>query len=55
MEVRAADALADNVPFRTARNQGHLLLIHEVFQLLSHLSDLVKRREIIAPLILNIK
>ena len=38
MKVSGTNALADNVPLRSRRNELHLLSFHDVFQLLSHLS-----------------
>ena len=40
MEVRATDTLADNIPFRSTRDQSQLLLVHDIFQLLTYLTHL---------------
>ena len=40
VEVGGADALADDVPLRPAGDQLHLLLLHDLPQLLLHLPHL---------------
>lgn len=40
VEVGGADALADNVPLCPRGNQWELLLVHDILQLLTHLSNL---------------
>jgi len=40
VEVGGADALADYVPLCATGDKGELLLVHDVLQLLPHLSNL---------------
>ena len=40
MEVRAADALSNDVPVGSAGDQGHAVLVHDVLELLSDLTHL---------------
>ena len=40
VEVSGADALADNVPLCARGDQWELLLVHDILQLLTHLTNL---------------
>ena len=39
VEVGRTDALAHNVPILAGRDYGHLLLIHDILELLAHLAN----------------
>ena len=41
MKVSRADALSSNVPLSSTSNNRHIVLVHDVFQLLPHLANLM--------------